>query len=66
MNRVRIHSLRPGCNVSPSYMYITANQRNGLETQAEALMTSVIQSDIRFTLELCNFISNIFQDFVFT
>ena len=41
------------------------NQRNGLETQAKALMTSVIRL-IRFTLEPCNFNLNIFQDFVLT
>ena len=38
------------------------NQRNGLETPAKALMTSLI----RFTLEPCNFTLNIFQDFVST
>ena len=41
------------------------NQRNELETQAEALTTSV-NDVIRFTLKLRNFISNIFQDFVST
>ena len=45
---------------------IIDNQRNGLETQAKALMTSMIRPDIRFTLEPCNFTLNIFQDFVFT
>ena len=38
------------------------NLRNGLETQAKVYATSVI----RFTLELCNFTLNTFQDFVFT
>ena len=41
------------------------NQRNGLETQTKALMTSVYGL-IRFTLESCNVTLNIFQDFVFT
>ena len=40
--------------------------RNGLETQAKALIASVIRPYIPFTLEPRNFTLNLFQDFVFT
>ena len=48
---------------------IIDNQRNGLETQAKAIMLLMLHlwyGLIRFTLELCNFTLNVFQDFVFT
>ena len=48
------------------HSYHKKNQRDGLETQAKVLMTSVIRPDIYALLwNLSNFTLNILQDFVF-